>query len=177
MRLHGRLASIGGSTVRFADDLRQNLDQADAVAESIKDSIDAYIDTRRITAPPEARYSPVWQPGSGPDAIDLEEAGLAAVIWATGFGRDCRWIEVPVFDGRGYPTHRRGVTSCEGLYFLGLPWQHTWGSGRLCGVGADAGYLADQICAAPLGEVHWLAGTPASTWPRDEEWAAPRTVA
>jgi putative flavoprotein involved in K+ transport len=177
MALHGRLASIGGSTVRFADDLRHNLDQADAVAESIKDSIDAYIDARRITAPPEARYSPVWQPGGGPDAIDLEEAGVAAVIWATGFGRDCRWIEVPVFDGRGYPTHRRGVTSCEGLYFLGLPWQHTWGSGRFCGVGADAGYLADQICAAPLGEVHWLAGTPASTWPQDEEWAAPRTVA
>jgi putative flavoprotein involved in K+ transport len=180
MRLHGRLASIGRGTLRFADDLRRNLDQADAVAESIKDSIDSYIEAQRIMAPPEARYSPVWQPGSQPggqDEVDLEGAGIAAVIWATGFGRDCRWIEVPVFDGRGYPTHRRGVTSCEGLYFLGLPWQHTWGSGRFSGVGADAGYLADRICAAPLGEVHWLAGTPASTWPRDEEWAAPRTVA
>jgi putative flavoprotein involved in K+ transport len=177
MRLYGRLAAVGGGTVLFADDLRENLDRADAVAESIKDSIDAHIDARRIVAPREARYAPVWEPAGLTSALDLEAAGIATVIWATGFGRDCRWIEVPVFDGRGYPTHRRGVTSCEGLYFLGLPWQHTWGSGRFCGVGTDAAYLADRICAGPLREVHWLAGTPASTWPRDEDWAAPRTVA
>jgi putative flavoprotein involved in K+ transport len=177
MRLYGRLAAVGGGTVHFADDLRENLDRADAVAESIKDSIDAHIDARRIVAPREARYAPVWEPAGLTSALDLEAAGIATVIWATGFGRDCRWIEVPVFDGRGYPTHRRGVTSCEGLYFLGLPWQHTWGSGRFCGVGTDAAYLADRICAGPLREVHWLAGTPASTWPRDEDWAAPRTVA
>jgi putative flavoprotein involved in K+ transport len=177
MRLYGRLAAVSGGTVHFADDLRANLDRADAVAESIKDSIDAHIDARRIVAPREARYAPVWEPAGLTSALDLEAAGIATVIWATGFGRDCRWIEVPVFDGRGYPTHRRGVTSCEGLYFLGLPWQHTWGSGRFCGVGTDAAYLADRICAGPLREVHWLAGTPASTWPRDEDWAAPRTVA
>jgi putative flavoprotein involved in K+ transport len=177
MRLYGRLAAVNGGTAAFADDLRENLDRADAVAESIKGSIDAYIDARRIVAPREARYAPVWEPAGPASALDLEAAGIATVIWATGFGRDCRWIEVPVFDGRGYPTHRRGVTSCEGLYFLGLPWQHTWGSGRFCGVGADAAYLADRICAGPLREVHWLAGTPVSTWPRDEDWAAPRTVA
>jgi len=177
MRLYGRLAAVSGGIVHFAEDLRENLDRADAVAESIKDSIDAHIDARRIVAPREARYAPVWEPAGLTSALDLEAAGIATVIWATGFGRDCRWIEVPVFDGRGYPTHRRGVTSCEGLYFLGLPWQHTWGSGRFCGVGTDAAYLADRICAGPLREVHWLAGTPASTWPRDEDWAAPRTVA
>ena len=177
MRLYGRLAGISGGVLRLAGDLRQNLDQADAVSESIKDSIDSYIEARRITAPEEARYQPVWEPANVPQVLDLEAARISTVIWATGFGRDCRWIEIPVFDGRGYPTHRRGVTSCEGLYFLGLPWQHTWGSGRFCGVGADAGYLADRIAAGPLREMRWLAGTPVSTWPRDEEWAAPRTVA
>jgi putative flavoprotein involved in K+ transport len=144
-------------------------------------------------APREARYTPVWAPGDDrPSEIDLPAAGITSVIWATGFGRDCRWIEVPVFDGRGYPAHRRGVTSCDGLYVLGLPWQHTWGSGRLSGVADDAGYLAGRIAARLTGlrprhgttphdpasaGVHWLAGTPGSTWPRDEEWAAPRTVA
>jgi putative flavoprotein involved in K+ transport len=195
MRLHGRLDGISGTTLDFAGDLRRNLDQADAVSESIKDSIDAYIDAQRIVAPHETRYKPVWEPGDGPTQIDLRTAGISTVIWATGFGRDCRWIEVPVFDGRGYPAHRRGVTSCDGLFVLGLPWQHTWGSGRLSGVGDDAGYLADRIAAgltrrltrrarngtaphdAASAEVHWLAGTPGSTWPRDEEWAAPRTMA
>jgi putative flavoprotein involved in K+ transport len=31
------------------------------------------------------------------------------------------------------------------LYFLGLPWQHTRGSGRFSGVGSDASYLAEYI--------------------------------
>jgi len=172
MRLYGRLAAVSGGTVHFADDLRENLDRADAVAESIKDSIDAHIDARRIVAPREARYAPVWEPAGLTSALDLEAAGIATVIWATGFGRDCRWIEVPVSRRTRLPHHRRGVTSCEGLYFLGLPWQHTWGSGRFCGWG-DAAYLGDRICAGPLRECTGLAGTPASTWPRDEDWAAP----
>jgi putative flavoprotein involved in K+ transport len=182
MRLYGRLASIRGPVLEFTGDLRANLDRADAVSQSIKDSIDAYIDAHHVTAPAEPRYQPVWEPPdepAEPAGLDLTAAGITAVIWSTGFGRDCRWIEVPIFDGRGYPTHQRGVTSCEGLYFLGLPWQYTWGSGRFCGVGADARYLAAQIAAGPLHQVPWLAGTPASTWPREEadDWIAPRTVA
>ena len=66
-------------------------------------------------------------------------------MWSTGYHTDYRWIEVPIFDGRGYPVHARGVTAVEGLYFLGLPWQHTWGSGRFSGVATDAAYLADRI--------------------------------
>jgi putative flavoprotein involved in K+ transport len=32
-----------------------------------------------------------------------------------------------------------------GVYFLGLPWQYTWGSGRFSGVGRDAKFLAECI--------------------------------
>jgi putative flavoprotein involved in K+ transport len=177
MRLYGRLTGARGTVVSFADDLKRNLDRADSVSESIKDSIDAYLAAHQIKAPGEPRCQPVWEPAGTPRALDLAAAGITAVVWATGFGRDDRWIEVPVFDGRGYPTHQRGVTSCEGLYFLGLPWQHTWGSGRFCGVGTDARHLAARIAAGPLREVRWLAGSPVSTRPRDEEWSAPRTVA
>jgi putative flavoprotein involved in K+ transport len=28
---------------------------------------------------------------------------------------------------------------------LGLPWLHTWGSGRFCGIAEDAGHLAEVI--------------------------------
>jgi len=176
MRLYGRLTGVNRDTFTFAGDLTRNLDAADAVSEGIKDSIDAYIDARGLTAPAEDRYTPAWEPDATPAKLDV--ADVTAVIWCTGFGRDDRWIEVPVFDGRGYPTHRRGVTSCPGLYFVGLPWQHTWGSGRLCGVGADAGYLAERISAfGSPHEVRWIAGTPASTYPADDDWIAPRTVA
>jgi len=50
------------------------------------------------------------------------------------------------------------VTAVPGLYFLGLPWLHTWGSGRFSGVAADAEHLAETIdrrlgatAAAPNG--------------------------
>jgi putative flavoprotein involved in K+ transport len=190
MRLHGRLVGIANGRARFAPDLRANLDGADAVAESIKDSIDAWIEQRGVEAPPEERRPPVWEPGpeaEDPAELDLARAGVTSVVWSTGFGRDHRWIELPIFDGRGYPTHERGVTSQRGLYFLGLPWQHTWGSGRLAGVSADAEYLMGRILATRRDQVadglHWLAGTTASTFPEadaagaDDDWTAPRTVA
>jgi putative flavoprotein involved in K+ transport len=177
MTLYGRLQTLEGPRATFGADLASNLDNADTVADGIKDAIDRYIAASGIEAPAEARYVPVWQPtSSGASAIDLRDEGIRTVIWSTGYHRDHRWIEVPVFDGRGYPTHDRGETSCPGLYFLGLPWQYTWGSGRFAGVARDAEHLAGRISAArrrrATDEVSWLAGTPAETYPDLEWWAA-----
>ncbi|HEX4791411.1 MAG TPA: MSMEG_0569 family flavin-dependent oxidoreductase [Actinospica sp.] len=147
MRLYGHLTGVSGTRLEFDDDLKVNLDRADAVAEGIKDAIDAHIAASGIAAPEEARYVPVWEPVEQPREVDLAEAGITSVVWSTGFRRDHRWIEVPAFDGRGYPMHWRGATSCPGLYFLGLPWQYSWGSGRFEAVGRDAEFLADHIDA------------------------------
>lgn len=176
MALYGRLTGIDGGRLAFADDLAANLDAADAVSEGIKDGIDAHIAARGIAAPSEPRYTPVWTPGE--PTRELDAAAISAVVWCTGFGRDHRWIELPLFDGRGYPTHRRGVSTVPGVYLLGLPWQHTWGSGRFCGVGADAEHLAEAIVRHRTGglEVAWLSGTTASTFPVDG-WQPTRTVA
>lgn len=148
MRLYGRLTEVTGTALEFADDLKMNLDHADAVAEGIKDAIDAHITAQGITAPDEPRYVPVWEPDDQPRELDLAQADITSVVWSTGFRRDHRWIEAPVFDGRGYPMHWRGATSVPGLYFLGLPWQHSWGSGRFEAVGRDAEFLANHIEAS-----------------------------
>jgi len=145
MHLYGRLTGVRGTRLAFGDDLAANLDHADAVAESIKDTIDAFIAQHEIDAPQEPRYTPVWTPGEPVRELDYAQAGIAAVIWCIGYGSDYRWIEVPVFDGHGYPRHRRGVTSEPGLYFVGLPWLYTWGSGRFSGVARDAAYIVDCI--------------------------------
>ncbi|MFJ4790665.1 MSMEG_0569 family flavin-dependent oxidoreductase [Streptomyces sp. NPDC088794] len=147
MRLYGRLTSVDGPALEFADDLKVNLDHADAVAEGIKDAIDAHIAAHGIDAPTEPRYTPVWEPDVQAGELNLAEAGVTSVVWATGFARDHRWIEIPAFDGRGYPMHWRGVTSVPGLYFVGLPWQHSWGSGRFEAVGRDAEFIAGHIDA------------------------------
>ncbi|GAC1568504.1 MAG: MSMEG_0569 family flavin-dependent oxidoreductase [Vulcanimicrobiaceae bacterium] len=145
MRLYGRLVDIEDGRLVFGDDLRKNLDGADAVAESIKTTIDRFIEQRGIAAPTEARYVPVWEPHDDPRSLDYVAAGIGSIVWCMGFRSDYRWIEIPIFDGRGYPSHARGVTAAPGLFFLGLPWQFTWGSGRFSGVARDAAHLADCI--------------------------------
>ena len=181
MRLYGRLAGIGGTKVAFTSDLKANLDHADDVARSINAGIDDHIAANGIEAPPGIRYEPVWTPENTPTEIDLAEEGITSVVWATGFGRDHRWIDLPLFDGKGYPTHDRGVTSFPGVYFIGLPWQWTWGSGRFSGVAADAEHIVAKIDSTRRRnrtfDMPWIAGTPTSTYPSDDNWVAPRTAA
>ncbi|NJN02921.1 MAG: MSMEG_0569 family flavin-dependent oxidoreductase [Leptolyngbyaceae cyanobacterium SL_1_1] len=148
MQLYGRLKAIQNAQLEFQDDLKQNLDQADAVAESIKQTIDKFIAQNQIDAPTEPLYQPVWQPHAAALTLDYKTADIGAVIWSVGYDTDFSWIDIPVFDGRGYPGHNRGVTSVKGLYFLGLPWLYTWGSGRFSGIGRDAQYLADHMAPA-----------------------------
>ncbi|MEV1292484.1 MSMEG_0569 family flavin-dependent oxidoreductase [Pseudonocardia sp. NPDC049635] len=145
MRLYGSLSDHAGGTLRFRPDLAAALDHADEVCESIKDTIDAYIRRNGIDAPPGERYTPVWSPEQEITELALDGSGITSVIWCVGFRQDFGWVDVPVFTGRGAPVHTRGVTSVPGLFFLGLPWQWTWGSGRFSGVGRDAAYLAERI--------------------------------
>ena len=67
------------------------------------------------------------------------------VIWATGFELDHSFVQLPVLDTDGRLVHRRGVTASPGLYFLGMPWQHTRGSALLGWVKDDAQHIADHI--------------------------------
>jgi putative flavoprotein involved in K+ transport len=79
--------------------------------------------------------------------------GVGVVVWATGYRSDYTWIHIPGAIEHGRVVHRRGVTKIQGLYFLGLSWQHTRGSALLGFVNDDAAHLADQIAA------HHRAGT------------------
>jgi putative flavoprotein involved in K+ transport len=146
MQLYGRLADLRDGKLFFNDDLASNLDGADKTMESIKDTIDAHIARNGIDAPAEPRYRPVWKPGEPIRELSLADAGIAAIVWCVGFATKYDWVEAPeAFDAAGRPRHRRGVTDVPGLYFLGLPWLYTWGSGRFCGVARDARYLADRM--------------------------------
>ncbi len=147
MNLYGRLQHVSETAIEFENNLKQNLDHADAVAESIKTTIDTFIAKHQIEAPIEPPYRPVWEPTEAILSLDYQSAEIGAIVWCTGYQSDFRWVEVPVFDGKGYPGHERGVTPVWGLYFLGLPWLYTWGSGRFSGIARDAYYLADYIAA------------------------------
>ena len=144
MALHGRLTRIVDGHLHFAGDLAARLDAADAVYNGINAAIDTWIADRGIDAPPPSVYRPLWSPPAE-SAGTVPVRSISAVVWSTGFRSDYSWLHAPVFDGAGRPVHRRGVSAGDGIYFIGLPWQHTWGSGRFAAVAADAEFVADRL--------------------------------
>ncbi len=78
---------------------------------------------------------------------DDSEMTPDAVIWATGWKRDFRWIDLPIFDADWRPQHIRGVTPIPGFYFLGLRMLHSFSSGIILGAPRDAHYIAGEIAA------------------------------
>ena len=145
MRLYGLLDGADGAVLRFKDTLTAALDEADRVYNGINAAIDKWIAEQGIEAPPSSVYTPVWQPDAPAPTLDLAAAGIGSIIWCIGFRPDFSWLDAPVFNGAGHPKHHRGVTGVPGVYFLGLPWLHTWGSGRFSGVARDAAHIADRI--------------------------------
>ncbi len=77
---------------------------------------------------------------------------VSTVVWCTGFVPDFGWLDPEPPTRYGLPVHDRGVSrSCPGLYFMGLPFQHSISSVLLGGVGRDARYIAEHIASARNG--------------------------
>lgn len=149
MTLVGRTESYENGTLRFAPDLGDNIRQGDANYLSVLDEADAFVDRNGLDLPeePEARVI-APDPACVTDPIlslDLADAGITSIIWATGFAVDFGWLKVDAFDEDGRPIHQRGVSPEPGIYFLGLPWLSRRGSSFIWGVWHDAKYIADQI--------------------------------
>lgn len=145
MELFGHLLDYDKGELKFAPNLARNLQYADDVYNNINQRIDAYIEQNNIEAPAGGVYEPVWAPEEEREIYSLETSGITSVIWCIGFTPDFAWLDAPVFNGRGNPIHTRGVTAVDGLYFVGLPWLYTWGSGRFSGIDQDAKYLSQKI--------------------------------
>jgi putative flavoprotein involved in K+ transport len=78
------------------------------------------------------------------DGSSLEPA---SIVWATGFRPDYSWIDLPAFDDRGLPMHKRGVTEVPGLYFLGMHLQYSLGSSLIGFVRHDAKHVVGRIAS------------------------------
>jgi putative flavoprotein involved in K+ transport len=148
VRLHGRLRDAEGHRLCFAEDLAESLDAVDRFCAEQLAKIDKFIAREGLEAPASELEPVDWRPGATATTLDLREAGIASVIYATGFHFDFGWIDLPLFDDRGYPRYERGVSALPGLYFLGLHWLHSQGSGLFHQVGRDAEFVVDHLCAA-----------------------------
>jgi putative flavoprotein involved in K+ transport len=155
----GRLLGFSGSTVLLADDLAATARDADDRMFRVLAEIDAHIDRRGLDAPetPVAALALT----AAPATIDLARAGIRTVIWATGYGRDYHWLDVPGACSRdGELIQRRGATPVPGLYVLGLRFQHRRDSHFIGGVGRDAAEVARLIAAGAAGGEEGRRGVP-----------------
>lgn len=146
----GRLLDVQSDTLVLGDDAAAHVHFADEFSQRVKNDIDAYLERMNITAPPLED-----DPADSPDPeakcvsplrqLNLREANVSTVIWATGFTGDFRWIHLPVFDDQNKPIHNRGISAERGLYFVGFPWLNSRKSGILLGIAEDAQYIAEAI--------------------------------
>ena len=149
MILVGRTDSWQDGVMRFDGDLADNIANGDANYLSVLDEADAYVERNGLDLPPEPSARDI---GPDPDCVthplrelDLAQAGVTSILWATGYAVDYSWLKVDTFDDTGKPLHQRGVSREAGVYFLGLPWQSRRGSSFIWGVWHDARFIADQI--------------------------------
>ncbi len=149
MTLLGSVADAGGERLTLKQNLLENMCRADEAAASFKRDIDAHIERTEMNTPVDEQPDPPglgqWPKAESPASFDLKAAGVATIIWATGFRYNYDWIKLPVGDEKGYPLQRRGVTRWPGLYFMGLQWMYGSGSAIFYGVRKDAEYVAQHI--------------------------------
>ena len=152
--LLGRVMELDGAKVRVAHDLHKNLAAADQFETNIAARIDRYVEEHGMAVPQEVLpklTSGFEQPER--DELDLKQANINSVVWATGYSFDFGLVRLPILDADGYPIQRRGVTAYPGLYFVGMPWLHNARSGLIFGVSEDAMYVASHISIRQLSEV------------------------
>lgn len=146
----GYLLDIDAGTLYLSDDAAAHVRFADEFSQIWKNRIDAYLEQAGITPPP-IEDDPADTPDPHAECVsplrrlNLSEAKVSTIIWATGFTGDFSWIRLPVFDAEGKPIHQRGVSPLRGLYFIGFPWLNSRKSGIIYGIEEDAQYIASKI--------------------------------
>ncbi|PRX08538.1 UNVERIFIED_ORG: putative flavoprotein involved in K+ transport [Martelella mediterranea] len=147
--LLGRTESCVDGELTFASDLKLNIQRGDENYLNLLRAADTFVEKNGLDLPeePEAHVLEAL-----PDCVqnpvlslNLTDAGITTIIWATGYGVDYTWMKVDCFDENGRPIHQRGVGREPGIFFLGLPWQSRRGSSFIWGVWHDAKHIADSI--------------------------------
>jgi putative flavoprotein involved in K+ transport len=147
VKLYGFVEGIDEEKFTLRQDVAAKLDSADRSYNGICQRIDDYLAEAGIDAPAGEHCKPVWVPENEPVKLDFAEQNITSIVWCIGFHPHFKFIQLPVFNLRGFPETERGVTAIPGLYFLGLPWMHTWGSARFSGIAEDAEHIVGQITA------------------------------
>ncbi len=162
----GLTQSYENGKLTFADDLAANIKEGDRAYLEVLREADEYLAANGIDLPPEPE---AWEILPDPACIaepireiDMQEAGIGTIIWATGFRFDFSWLEIDTaFTEQGLPFHKRGISAQNGIYFLGLPELTNRASSFIYGCWYDAKYIATHIGVQRNYDAYRKSGAPA----------------
>ena len=154
VELVGRWAAVRDGRALFSGGLRNVCSLADLKMERLLDVFDEW--ARTDGADPEVaapeRFAPTEVPRSPRLELDLRSGEIRAIVWATGFRPDYRWLDVPVVDAKGQLRHDGGVVDSPGLYALGLPVLRRRKSTFIHGIEDDAREVIDHLSGYLAGD-------------------------
>ena len=147
VELVGRWAAVRDGRALFSGGLRNVFSLADLKMQRLLNTFDEWAETDGHGAevgPPE-RFAATRVPESTRLQLDLASGEIAAIVWATGFRPDYRWLDVPVVNAKGQLNHDGGVVDSPGLYVLGLPVLRRRKSTFICGIEDDARAVIEHL--------------------------------
>ena len=148
VRLVGSLAGFADGRAQFSGSLRNKCTLADLKQGRLLNTIDEWVAENGFDDEVEApyRFEPTRVEESPPLTLDLAQAGVRTVIWATGYEADHSWVDLPVFDHKGRLRHDGGVlTGAPGVYRIGLNVLRRRKSSFIHGSEDDARELTDHL--------------------------------
>ena len=144
VRLVGRFVGVRDAHAQFSGSLAGVCALADLKLGRLLGGFDAWAERTGAAAEPPHRFAPTALPAPALSA-PFGRAGIASIVWATGYRPDLTFLDVEVFDRKGRIAHDGGVAAAPGLYLMGMPFLRRRRSTLIDGAGADAHELAGHL--------------------------------
>jgi len=147
VELVGRLVGLCDGKAQFSGSLANHCALADLKLNRLLASIDDWVNSSGLAKqfPGPHRFEPTDVGSETRLSLDLIDAGIGSVVWATGYRPDYSWLDVPVFDRKGRIRHDGGIVAAPGMYVMGLPFMRRRKSSFIDGAGDDAADLAAHL--------------------------------
>jgi putative flavoprotein involved in K+ transport len=159
--LVGRLVGVRDGRLQFSGSLANVCALADLKMNRLLATLDDWA-ARHLPArelEPVERFAPT-EVGRAHQSDPAPGNGIRAVLWATGYRPDHRFLDLPVFDHHGALRHDRGIVAAPGLYVLGLPYLRRRKSSFIHGAEDDVRELGAHLLRYLAGHTRAVAVRP-----------------
>jgi putative flavoprotein involved in K+ transport len=149
VKLVGRFAGMNDGKAQFSGSLHNQCAMADLKMNRLLGTIDEWVTENGLdgeTEPPH-RLAATEVEAAPPLTMDIAASGIRTILWATGYGPDFSWLDVPVLDRKGQVRHDGGVVASPGMYLMGMQFLRRRKSALIDGAGDDARDLCAHLAS------------------------------